>query len=87
MKPRGAGKLDFADEIPFEPLASDVAIRAADLHCVWFSEPTPAARSRKVYGVVAPVVSAVWHRDRLGYVPILALRIPEKQAARKCNLL
>src|SRR5712692_5790441 len=84
-KPRGAARLE-RDEIPFEPPASNAAVRAHDLHCVWFSEPAPAARSREVYCVVPAAVSAVRHRDRLGHVPFFALRIHGNQSHAETQL-
>src|SRR5712664_3171557 len=73
MKLRAAGKLE-QNEFPFEPSAGDAAVRARDLHCVWLPEPAASAGSREIYCVVLVVISAVRHRDRLGYVPVLALK-------------
>src|SRR5258708_15261285 len=86
MKPRGAGKLE-PDEVSPKPLASDAAVCAHDLHCVWFPQPAPPARSREIYCMVAAAISAVRHRDRLGYVPVFALTTLQQQRARKHSFL
>ena len=71
-KPRAGGRLNF-DEISFEPPASDAAVCADDFDRVWLPEPAATAGAREVYCVVAVPVSAVWHRYRLGHVPVFAL--------------
>src|ERR1700756_1631811 len=72
MKPRAAGKPE-QNEFPFEPSAGDAAVRTVDLHCVRLPKPAAPSGSSEIYCMVAAAISAVWHWDRLGYVPVLAL--------------
>ena len=71
-KPRAGGRLNF-DEISFEPPASDAAVCADDFDRIWLSQQAAAAGAREVYCVVAIPVSAIWHRDWVGHVPVFAL--------------
>src|ERR1700739_1243696 len=72
MKPRAAGKPE-QNEFPFEPSAGDAAVRTVDLHCVRLPKPAAPSGSSEIYCMVAAAISVVWHWDRLGYVPLLAL--------------
>src|SRR5208282_760773 len=60
------------------------ALCAGHLRSLWLLEPPPAARPPQVHPVVAVPVSARWRGNRLGHVPLLALK-ERAEVAREQN--
>jgi hypothetical protein len=52
----------------------DASLRTADFHRVWFSEPAAADRPREIHRVVAVSFPPDWRGNRMGDVPVLALK-------------
>src|SRR5260370_39904008 len=60
--------------IQAQPFAIHAALRVADFHCIWLPEPPAADRTREIYRVVPASFSFDRRGNRVGDVPVLALK-------------
>ena len=73
-KRREGEKRERRDRIRPESSTSHAAVCGGDIHCVWFLEPPSAPRAREIHCVVALPLSADRCRNRMGDVPLLAVK-------------
>ena len=74
MKWREAAKHERGNGIQVQSSAIHAAFRVADFHRVWLPEQAEADRTREIYNLVAFFVSADRRGNRLGDVPVLAVK-------------
>ena len=74
MKQREDAKHERGNGIQAQPFAIHAALRLADFHRVWFSEPPTADRAREIYRVVPASFSFDWRGNWLGDVSLLTLK-------------
>ena len=57
-----------------QSFAIDAALRTLDFNRVWLLEPAAADRPSEVHRLVPVPLSSDWRGNRMGDVPVLALR-------------
>src|SRR5258708_25934543 len=74
MKQREDAKHERRNRIQAQSSAIHAALRTADIHRVWFSEPAAADRACEIHRVVAVSLSVDRRGNRMGDVSVLALK-------------
>src|ERR1700687_2472702 len=74
MKRPGGARHEHGNQFQAESFAGHAAVRVGDLRGLRLPRPPAAGRPREVHRVVAVSVPADRRGNRLGYVPLLALK-------------